>query len=126
MKKTYDSVKSAFSDCSDKYKYVLVYMMSQFLICDVSELSNPEYDEVLEARFFDEKGEAHICIEDGEIVSYISSDDDFKSDESREYTVKFCDEFESIYSAVKIKKYYSFDEDGQIYNLMTRCCGLER
>lgn len=125
MKKNYDSLKSAFEECIPKHKYAVVYMMSGLLVCDVSELNDIPYDEVLEARLFDETGEDHICTEDDEVVSYAFSDSDFDADNVRDYKLDICSEKRSAYSHVKIRKYFSFDEDGQAYTVLTRCCGLE-
>jgi len=125
MRKTYDSLKAAVSECSAKYKYALVYMMSRLVLGEISEISLSDCDEILEARFFDENGEEHICIEDGETVSYGYSDSESAFDGSDVKSIRICSEFSSRYKKIKVKKYYSFDEDGQICTVLTRCCGLE-
>ena len=84
MIKAYTAMQDAITEFSGKYNFALIYMMSSILLCKTSELPELMYDEILEARFFDDDGEAHICIEDGEVTAYIFTESDIEAEEKQD------------------------------------------
>lgn len=125
MIKAYTAMQDAITEFSGKYNFALIYMMSSILLCKTSELPELMYDEILEARFFDDDGEAHICIEDGEVTAYIFTESDIEAEEKQDKETELNKDFQNRYDKLKIRRYYSFDEDGQMYCVLTRCIGIE-
>ncbi|MBE6853764.1 MAG: hypothetical protein E7505_09905 [Ruminococcus sp.] len=125
MIKAYAAMEEAVTEFSGKYSFALVYMMSCLLLCRTSELPELMYDEILEARFFDEKGEAHICTDDGEIRAYIFSESDIEAGYKKDEDIFINKDFQNRYNKLKTRRYYNFDEDGQKYCVLTRCIGIE-
>ena len=125
--KTYASMKEAFEDC-ENYKFALVYMMSRLLLCKTDDLKNIEFDEVTEARFFDENGEKHIFVNESyEICSGYIDDTAFEGKYSEVDKVLLSKDFqgEKVFEKLEVKIYYDYDDDGQIYKVLTRCFSAE-
>ena len=60
MRKKYDSAKEAIETEKEyTYKYALIYLMSEVYLGENNRSDLP-FDEILEARFFDESGELFI------------------------------------------------------------------
>lgn len=123
----YNNMKEACSNANN-YNYALVYMMSNLYLTKVNKLQELDYDEILEARFFDEHGELHIFPEfEGyravEVESYCEA-----NDKTIHYPILDSDicvdtEFKKN-TKVTIRKYINFDEDGQVCIDLTRCVKL--
>ena len=130
MRKKYDSAKEAIEakETEKEYKYALIYLMSEVYLGE-NNWSDLPFDEILEARFFDESGELHIYNEE----------DCWYRSEIRDDEVKNTEIYKEIYPVsgeifpggkanrpikLEVWKYLNYDEDGQIYVERTRCAGI--
>lgn len=91
--------------------------------------SDLPFDEILEARFFDESGELHIYNEeDCWYRSEIRDDGEENTEIYKEiYPVSgeiFHEQEENGPIRLEVWKYLNYDEDGQIYVERTRCAGI--
>lgn len=129
MRKKYDSAKEAIETEKDyTYKYALIYLMSEVYLGE-NNRSNLPFDEILEARFFDESGELHIYNEeDCWYRSEIRDDEEENTEIHKEiYPVSgeiFHEQEENGPIRLEVWKYLNYDEDGQIYVERTRCAGI--
>ena len=57
-------VEEAIGRMAD-YRYALLYYISETVLCHTKELTGIDRNELVEAYFFDEKGQMHI-VNDGE------------------------------------------------------------
>ena len=129
MRKKYDSAKEAIETEKDyTYKYALIYLMSEVYLGENNRSDLP-FDEILEARFFDESGELHIYNEeDCWDRSEIRDDEEENTEIHKEiYPVSgeiFHEQEENGPIRLEVWKYLNYDEDGQIYVERTRCAGI--
>ncbi len=114
-------IKEIFEKAKEKYKYMIVHMMSELVIGEMESIKN--YDEVLEARFFSEKGEMHLFFdeENYSCVEIEDEDDDVYLDTKDIINGECCDK---KYTHINKKKYIDFDADGQGYVSYVRCVAL--
>lgn len=129
MRKKYDSAKEAIETEKEyTYKYALIYLMSEVYLGENNRSELP-FDEILEARFFDESGELHIYNEeDCWYRSEIRDDEEENTEIHKEiYPVSgeiFHEQEENGPIRLEVWKYLNYDEDGQIYVERTRCAGI--
>lgn len=129
MRKKYDSAKEAIETEKEyTYKYALIYLMSEVYLGE-NNWSDLPFDEILEARFFDESGELHIYNEeDCWYRSEIRDDEEENTEIHKEiYPVSgeiFHEQEENGPIRLEVWKYLNYDEDGQIYVERTRCAGI--
>ena len=129
MRKKYDSAKEAIATEKEyTYKYALIYLMSEVYLGENNRSDLP-FDEILEARFFDESGELHIYNEeDCWYRSEIRDDGEENTEIYKEiYPVSgeiFHEQEENGPIRLEVWKYLNYDEDGQIYVERTRCAGI--
>lgn len=129
MRKKYDSAKEAIETEKEyTYKYALIYLMSEVYLGENNRSDLP-FDEILEARFFDESGELHIYNEeDCWYRSEIRDDGEENTEIYKEiYPVSgeiFHEQEENGPIRLEDWKYLNYDEDGQIYVERTRCAGI--
>lgn len=115
---------------AEKYKNALIYMLSEVNLVDEKhrdEVNNISEKEIIEARFFDESGEVHIFRKSGKIVGYELIE------ENIEDAIEFVDSKKILTSAfsgygnqLTVRKYFDYDEDGQIRCVLTRLVKLEK
>lgn len=132
MRKKYDSAKEAIeakeTEKEYTYKYALIYLMSEVYLGENNRSDLP-FDEILEARFFDESGELHIYNEeDCWYRSEIRDDGEENTEIYKEiYPVSgeiFHEQEENGPIRLEVWKYLNYDEDGQIYVERTSCAGI--
>ena len=129
MRKKYDSAKEAIETEKEyTYKYALIYLMSEVYLGENNRSDLP-FDEILEARFFDESGELHIYNEeDCWYRSEIRDDEEENTEIHKEiYPVSgeiFHEQEENGPIRLEVWKYLNYEEDGQIYVERTRCAGI--
>ena len=129
MRKKYDSAKEAIETEKEyTYKYALIYLMSEVYLGENNRSDLP-FDEILEARFFDESGELHIYNEeDCWYRSEIRDDEEENTEIHKEiYPVSgeiFHEQEENGPIRLEVWKYLNYDEDGQIYVERTRGAGI--
>ena len=129
MRKKFDSAKKAIeTEKKYTYKYALIYLRSEVYLGENNRSDLP-FDEILEARFFDESGELHIYNEeDCWYRSEIRDDEEENTEIHKEiYPVSgeiFHEQEENGPIRLEVWKYLNYDEDGQIYVERTRCAGI--
>lgn len=120
MRKKYDSAKEAIeakeTEKEYTYKYALIYLMSEVYLGENNRSDLP-FDEILEARFFDESGELHIYNEeDCWYRSEIRDDGEENTEIYKEiYPVSgeiFHEQEENGPIRLEVWKYLNYDEDG--------------
>lgn len=105
-----------------EYDYALIYYFSEKYFGTVEALDQINWDECLEAYFFDEKGQMYVhAAETGELTAVIFQE---KQNESYEYIDRKY-ELANMYkwslgSQVLIREYLAADKDGQTYVEYTR------
>lgn len=115
-----DSYKEKISE----YKYALVYMISEMILCPVKELTEPDWTECQEARFFSDTGEMHIFEgENGmEAVEVLDTD----TDNILVKTYKINAKFSNVGERILVQEYLTYDEDGQADVALTRLKGIQQ
>ena len=102
-----------------KYRYALIYMLSEVKLLANSINLIIDWDEILEARFFDQSGELHIFKYDNSLKAIEILEGDSKEDAiSIEY--ELADKYKAIGIGLEVKQYIDYDEDGQAYVELTR------
>ena len=122
MKVTRTDIAHARSEISN-YKYALLYKLSEIVLKACEDISDRDWDECTEARFFNEKGELHVvCGEDAFAV--IVTDEDGDDFIIREYEIEA--KHRTMGSRLYVKHYLDKDEDGQEYIVLTRLAGIRQ
>lgn len=106
----------------DKYRYALLYFYSDVFLGETKDLSSLNWEECIEARFFDGEKELRFFREDDSfIVSTVSGDEDAVED------MFFLDtRFKPQWTKVTVRRFLKYDEDGQAFVAATMLAGLER
>jgi hypothetical protein len=106
--------------------WALVRQLSSFQMGKTEALSI-DWDEVTEVRFFDESKEIRLFERNGELSAAIVSDsEEDKKNEKNKENVTFRDVQKELGhkgqfgSAVTIREYFAYDEDGQLYLAASR------
>lgn len=106
-----------------EYEYALVCLISRLLLCKTSELPEPDWEECLEARFFDREKELHIYEEDGELLAVEITEEDPEDCLIRRY--QLANRFRGAGKLLRVHEYLDYDEDGQAFVSLTRLAGIE-
>mgnify|MGYP000749638685 CR=1 FL=1 len=98
----------------DTYDWAIVYQASEMLFDHVDEIKQKiNWNECLEARFFNETSQLHVFGELGDLKAVCMMDDGKSAQEiDRKYVL--ANQFRDKGKYIKIKEYYDFDEDGQL------------
>lgn len=98
----------------DTYDWAIVYQASEMLFDHVDEIKQKiNWNECLEARFFNETSQLHVFGELGDLKAVCMMDDGKSAQEiDRKYVL--ANQFRDKGEYIKIKEYYDFDEDGQL------------
>lgn len=104
------------------YQYALLYMISEIIFCRASDISEVNWDECLEARFFDEDKELHIYEDDGrqcavKTTGTLDSDCLIKKYELQE-------RYRDLGKLLCVCEHLKYDEDGQTMVALTRLFGV--
>lgn len=107
-----------------QYNYALIYQMSEVIFDKVENIPTILWDEIVEAYFFNEKGQLHIYNDGCELkaVEFDESSCDMKKVEK---IFDISRKFAKIGSRIKIVEYLDNDEDGQIFVAYTRMATVE-
>lgn len=113
-----EGVKEAAHD----YKYALLYYYSDVQLGEAKDLAPVNWDECLEARFFDGEKELRFFRE-GDVfsASFVSGDG-----ESIESEFSLDTRFQTQWNKVKVRQFLEYDADGQAFIAATMLAGLER
>ena len=105
-----------------KYSYALLYMFGKVILTEVSALSELDWSDCLEARFFGDSGELRFWRESGDYVSakYSGQGESITT----EYALD--GRYKDRWKSVSVTQYLDYDEDGQVYVCGTALSGLGR
>lgn len=121
----------------NNYEYALIYMISEVILKKINHnddyLNSIDWNQVLEARFFDKNGEVHIFNRENSLNA-------LKIEENTEKVTKngvkedylFFDvssnlenKFKAVGNKVLIRQYCKYDDDGQLIVELTRLLNIE-
>lgn len=105
------------------YEYALVYLINEILLRKVSELPEVDWDECMEARFFDKEKELHIYEEDGELQAVEITEEREPNLLVKKY--QLANRFRKAGDLLCVHEYLGYDEDGQAVVELTRLAGIE-
>ncbi len=105
------------------HTYALVYMISEILLCRTSELPEIDWEECIEARFFDNDKELHIFEKDGRMQAVEITEEDGSDCLVRKY--QLAKRFTDAGDLLCVHEYLDYDEDGQAVVGLTRLAGIE-
>lgn len=106
-----------------KYKYALIYMISEQIFDNADNIDNLNWDECLEARFFDQQGEIHIFKTEGELKAVETKNAITMS--SNIYSIEISDKYSNIGKTLSVMQYLDQDSDGQVFVVGTRLYNVE-
>lgn len=106
-----------------KYKYALIYMISEQIFDYADNIENLNWDECLEARFFDQQGEIHIFKTEGELKAVETKNAITMS--SNIYSIEISDKYSNIGKTLSVMQYLDQDSDGQVFVVGTRLYNVE-
>ncbi len=104
------------------YKNILVYGMSQKVLCKTKDVLEKveDWSEVVEFRCFDESGEVHgVCDASNMILYEIRDKKEESEEDSMLHTISLSNQKDA--KEIMIKRYLSYDEDGQVHIVLSRC-----
>lgn len=104
------------------YEYALVYMISEVILAETVSLSEINWDECMEARFFSEKKELHFFRQEDQMKAVEVKDKDGRDEIVKSYDL--ANKFQKIGRQVKVKQYIDYDKDGQANIVLTRLSGV--
>lgn len=95
------------------YRFVIGHTLSRLLAGEATRFSESEWDEILDIRFFSEDGMLHIFREE-DLKAVVLEDEEgdmvYERSVETDRSIPGC----GIYSELKIREYYSYDDDGQL------------
>lgn len=105
-----------------EYQYALVYGISGIVLCKAADYDGTDWEECLEARFFDGDKELHIYEEDGEkcavkVTGTVDGDCQVKK-----YALQ--DRYFGPDRYLCVCEHLKYDEDGQAAVALTRLTGI--
>ena len=106
------------------YEYALLYMISEVILTETSALSEINWDECTEARFFYTEKELHFFHQDAEMKAVEITDKDDRDEIIKTYDL--ANKFLNLGKKVKVKQYITYDKDGQANIALTRLVGIVR
>ena len=101
-----------------EYEYALIHMISEQIFCKITQLSEIDWEECLEARFFSEKGELHVFDADGEQKAVKVEDDGTELIFEKRYQLNGA--YAHLGTQVVVQEYLNYDGDGQLIVELTR------
>ena len=103
------------------YRYALLYYISETVLCMTEEIAEVNWNEILEAYFFDKKGQLHF-FDDGtklEAVRFVPNQAVYV-----EKSYVLMNKHRGVGKYIDVREYLSFDEDGQCYVAYTALSGV--
>lgn len=108
--------KLSLEDTKNKvpsYDYGLIYYMSSMVFDRISNIYDIDWEECLEAYFFNEKGQLHIYREDDVLTAREFVETENLTVVEKKY--ELANSFKGLGSSVVVREYLEPDEDGQMY-----------
>lgn len=106
------------------YKYALVYMLSEVILCRTEQLKEADFRECTEARFFSPEGELHIFETEDGMQAVEVTDDGMEDCLLKKY--ELAPKFSEAGTVLVVQEYLDYDEDGQAVVGLTRLRDLEQ
>lgn len=111
-----------------QYPYVIAHMYSDIL-CGNCVHDGINWDELVELRAFDEKGELHVYEQNGSLKAVEITEKE-NADAEEDTVIKYYQVRKSVFAVkspcrLAVKEYLEADEDGQAVVVYTRPFGLE-
>ena len=104
------------------YEYALRYMVSEMILTETVSLSEINWEECVEARFFSEEKELHFFRQDDRMRAVEVKDKDGRDEIVKSYDL--ANKFQKTGRQVKVKQYIDYDKDGQANIVLTRLSGI--
>lgn len=104
------------------YEYALLYMVSEMILTETVSLSEINWEECVEARFFSEEKELHFFRQDDRMRAVEVKDKDGRDEIVKSYDL--ANKFQKTGRQVKVKQYIDYDKDGQANIVLTRLSGI--
>ncbi len=105
------------------YEFALIYMISGILLCRTSDLPEVDWEECMEARFFDKDKELHLYREDENLEAVEIVEENREDCLIRKY--QLANRFKAAGGLLCVHEYLDYDEDGQATVSLTRLAGIE-
>lgn len=105
------------------YEYALIYLISEIILTKTDCISEINWEECTEARFFSEEKELHFFRRDGQMQAVEVRDKDGKDEIVKTYDL--ANKFQAAGKIIKVKQYIDYDKDGQANIVLTRLTGIE-
>lgn len=105
------------------YAYGLFYFLSEVKLIDLRDGNVPALEQLMEARLFSGEKELHIFQNENGWMA-VSVEETGES----EYLDGFhplSKKFQTVGKQLGVRKYISYDDDGQAYVALTRLCGVK-
>ena len=107
----------------EKYKYALVYRLSEIKLCKTEQLTDADFDECTEARLFSADRELHLFETEEGMCAVEVADDGASECILKKY--ELASRFSKEGKTLVVKEYLDYDEDGQAVVCLTRLADLE-
>lgn len=104
------------------YQYALVYGMSGIFFGRTADCGEPDWEECLEARFFDENKELHLFEEDGRLCAVKVTGTMDEDCLVKKYVLQ--ERYFGRGSCLCVCEHLCYDEDGQASVALTRLTGI--
>lgn len=111
-----------FSGMLQGYAYGLFYYLSEIKLKAMTDGQAPSLEQLIEARLFSETGELHLFQREDDWCA-VSVDETGKAEYINELR-PLSKEFQKEGNKLCIRKYISYDEDGQAFVALTRLYGV--
>lgn len=118
--KKWDDTEAA-KEMAQRYPYVLLQELSRVYLGE-TDRANIQWEEVTEARFFDDTSELRFWEQDGQLFAVQLEEEEEVEDTCMEqdYALAHDGNFGRTLTVVE---YLAYDEDGQLYRAATRLKG---
>lgn len=105
------------------YDYGLIYYMSSMVFDAISNICEINWDECMEAYFFDKEGQLHIYRDEDVLTVQKFSEIETLAMVEKKY--ELANTFKELGDSVVVREYLEPDEDGQMYVAYKRLCTVE-
>lgn len=113
-----------FSEMLPRYDYGLFYYLSEIKLETMQDGRSPVLEQLMEARLFSETSELHLFqCETGWRAVLVEETGTGQAEYIDDKHV-ISKEFQTAGKKLCVRKYISYDEDGQAFVALTRLCGV--
>lgn len=109
-------------EAAQNYQYALLYFYSDVKLGETKDLAPVNWDECLEARFFDGEKELRFFREGDTFLASLANSEGESIDNEFPLDARF----QGQWSKMKVRQFLEYDTDGQAFVAATMLAGLER